>query len=161
MASTFLVLCACSGSRAPDGEPSGRSTTTAFGDELSLTGYSIGNKDGRTEVELQWKALHKPSADYLVFVHALNGDGALVFQGDHKLKNATGAPTGAWTAGESVEDRFLMAPPANRPAGTYTLRIGVYILSPIKILQLTQATLPRPTDGWKNQAVMIANVECK
>jgi hypothetical protein len=71
MASTFLVLGACSSSRAPEGEPSGgRSTTTVFGDELSLTGYSIGNKDGRTEVELQWKALHKPSSDYLVFVHA-------------------------------------------------------------------------------------------
>jgi hypothetical protein len=162
MAPAFLVLGACSSSRAPANEASGGGpATTVFGDELSLTGYSIGNKDGHTEIALRWKAVRKPSNDYLVFVHVLDGAGALAFQADHPLKNATGAPTSTWTVGESVEDRFLVTPPANRPAGTYALRIGVYVPSPMKVLQLAQAALPQPTDGWKNQAILIANVECK
>ena len=88
-----------------------------FGDELSLTGYSIGTKNGHTEVEMRWNVLRKPSADYYVFVHALDGTGAMAFEGDHSLKNATGAQTGAWTAGDTVADRFLIAPPASRPPG--------------------------------------------
>ncbi len=128
---------------------------------MSLTGYTIGTKDGHTQVELRWKAVRKPSADYLVFVHALDGAGALVFQADHPLRNATAVSTSGWTAGDSVEDRFLATPPANRPAGTYSLRVGLYLKSPMKVLQLTQPVLPQPTDGWKNQAVMFANVECK
>ena len=162
IASAFLVLGACSSSRAPANEPpSGGSSTTVFGDELALTGYSIGNRDGHTEITLRWNALRKPSADYFAFVHALDGAGAIAFQGDHPLKKATGAPTSAWTAGDAVEDRFFMVPQANRPTGTYTLRIGVYATSPMKVMQLTQAALPRPSDDWKNQSIVIANVECK
>jgi hypothetical protein len=159
--SAFLVLGACSSSRVPASEsPGGGSSATVFGDELSLTGYSIGNKNGHTEVEFRWKAVRKPAADYYAFVHALDGTGAVSFQGDHPLKDATGAPTSAWSAGDSVEDRFSMIP-TGKPPGTYALRIGVYAPSPMKVLQLTQVALPRPTDGWKNQSVMIANVECK
>src|SRR5258708_7414720 len=84
LVSTLLVLAACSSSRAPAVErPTGGSATTVFGDELSLTGYSVGDKNGHTEVELRWNVLHKPAADYSVFVHALDGAGAVAFQGDH------------------------------------------------------------------------------
>ena len=154
--SAFVVLGACSSSRAP----AGGSGPTVFGDELSLTGYSIGDKNGHTEVELRWRALRKPAADYYVFVHALDNADAMAFQGDHPLKNA-GAQTSTWNAGDSVEDRFLIAPPANRPAGSYTLRIGVWDPKTAKFLKVLQTNLPQPADGWKGRVILIENVECK
>jgi hypothetical protein len=156
-----MVLGACSGSRAPAVErPIQGSAGTVFGDELSLTGYTIRDNDGHTELELRWKTLRKLSSDYRTFVHALDAGGTVVFQGDHPLKNATGASTSAWTAGDSVEDRFSMIPPG-KPPGKYTLRIGVYVLGPFKVLPVTQAALPQPPGDWAGQSVVIANVDCK
>ncbi|HEY6393585.1 MAG TPA: hypothetical protein VIX89_20050 [Bryobacteraceae bacterium] len=157
IAAAFLALGACSKSPAP----AGGSGPTVFGEELSLTGYSIGDKNGHTEVELRWRVLHNPSTDYYVFVHALDSAGAMAFQGDHPLKNAARAQTSAWATGESVEDRFLVAPPANRSAGSYTLRIGVWDPKTTKFLKVVQTNLPQPADGWKGRVVLIENVECK
>jgi len=134
---------------------------TVFGDELSLTRYSIGDKNGHTEVELRWSVLHKPTSDYYVFVHVLDGAGAIAFQGDHILKNATGALSSAWTTGDSVVDRFLMVPPPNRPAGSYTLRMGVWEPKTAKFLKVLQTNLPQPADGWNGRVVLIENVACK
>jgi hypothetical protein len=105
VASAFLILGACSSSRTPAVEPRA-AAATVFGDELSLTGYTIGSKNDHTEVELRWKALRKPSADYVAFVHALDGADSVAFQGDHWLTNDTGAQTSAWTAGDSVAGEF-------------------------------------------------------
>lgn len=158
---SLLFLGACSSNRSPGNDARGGSSAATFADELSLTGYSIRDNGGHTEIEFRWKALHRPSADYYVFVHMLDAHGGIAFQGDHPLKNGAGAPTSAWMAGDSVVDRFFAAPPPGHSSGTYMLRIGVFIPSPMKVLQLTEATLPRPADDWKNQAVVIANVECK
>src|SRR5260370_37646336 len=160
VASAFLILGACSSSRTPAVDPRA-GATTVFGDELSLTGYTIGSKNDHTEVELRWKALRKPSADYVAFVHALDGADRVVLQGDHWLKNDTGAQTSTWTSGDSVTDRFLMTPPANRPSGTYTLRIGVWDPKPPKFLKVVQTNLPEPADGWKGRVFLIEHVECK
>jgi hypothetical protein len=160
VASLFLVIGACSSDRGPAVEPRA-GATTVFGDELALTGYSIGSKNGHTEVELRWSALRKPSADYVAFVHALDGADGVVFQGDHWLKSETGAQTTAWTAGDSVTDRFTMTPPANRSAGSYPLRIGLWDPKTPKFLQVLQASLPQPTDGWRGRVILIENVECK
>jgi hypothetical protein len=158
----LLLISGCSSTRSPANEPAGGGAAeTVFADEISLTGYSIRNKDGHTEVELRWKALRQPAADYYAFVHVLDGAGGMAFQADHPLKNSTGAATSAWKVGEAVEDRFSVAPPPNHSPGTYTLRIGVYVANPMKVLQLTKAGLPQPTDGWKNQSIILANVECK
>jgi len=161
IAPALLMLSACSTNRAPATEArSAGPKATIFGDELTLTGYSIGNKGGHTEVELRWKSVRKPGADYFVFVHALDRSGEIAFQADHALKNATGAPTSAWTADEQVTDRFFVIP-TGKPPGAYNVRIGVYIPSPMKVLQLTQVGLPQPTDDWKRQAVLIENVTCQ
>ena len=162
IASAFLLLGACSSSRAPVTEsPDRGSATTVFGDELSLTGYSVGIKNGHTEVTLRWNVLRKPSVDYQAFVHALDDAGAVAFQGDHPLKNATGTPTSAWAAGDSVEDRFMMAPPANRSPGSYTLRMGVWDPKTTKFLKVLQTNLPQPTDGWRGRVFLIEKVDCK
>ena len=163
VASLLLAGCSGSSSRAPGTDPSAPDTraATVFGDEISFTGYSIQSRDGHTELELRWLAARKPSADYFVFVHALDSSGAVVFQGDHPLKNAANAGSSSWIVGVTVSDRFMMAPPPGKPAGTYSLRIGVYTVSPMKVLQITRGTFPQPTDDWRNQAVLLANVECK
>ena len=159
---TSLVMVGCTNSRGPTTEPSRAASGTAdFGGELSLTGYAIQDKNGHPEVELRWKALRKPSADYYVFVHVLDGSGEMVFQLDHPLKNPAGSVTGAWSAVESVIDRFLAAPPPGRRTGTYTLRIGLYIAQPMKVLQVTGAAFRQPADGWKNQSILIERVDCK
>jgi hypothetical protein len=151
-----------SGPLQPSPAPSEPNSPSAkFGDELSLADYSIGKKNGHTEVGLRWNVLRKPSADYYVFVHALDGAGAMVFQGDHPLKNAAGAQTRAWTAGDIVEDRFLLAPPANRPPGSYTLRIGVADAKAGRFLRAVATKLPEATDGWKGRAILLENVPCK
>jgi hypothetical protein len=160
VASAFLVIGACSSDRGPAVEPRA-GATTIFGDELALTGHSVGSKNGHTEVELRWNVLHNPSADYIAFVHALDGADGTVFQGDHWLKNDAGSRTGAWAAGDSVTDRFLMAPPANRSSGSYNLRIGLWDPKTPKFLQILQSSLPQPTDGWRGRVILIENVECK
>jgi hypothetical protein len=86
--------------------------------------------------------------------------GATTFQGDHPLKNAAGSRTSSWAAGEAVSDRFPMVPPAGHPGGGYPLRLGLYTHAPMKVLQITRF-LPMPADGWKDHAILLAQVECK
>jgi hypothetical protein len=159
----WLLMAGCSSSsNPPAAEPSGDvKASNVFGDEISLAGYTTQAKDGHTQLELQWKTLQKPTADYIVFVHALDSSGAISFQGDHQLKNAAGLPTSSWAAGEAVSDRFPMIPPAGHAAGAYPLRIGLYSAPPMKVLQLTRATLPTPTDNWKDRAILLAQIDCR
>ena len=166
----LTVLAACSTGHAPSvGSPSVDSSssspagaTALFGNELSLTGYDIRPKGGLTEVELRWSAFQKPTADYRVFVHALDNSGAIAFQADHDLKDETGAPTTAWTPGESVKDHFLVIPASGgHAAGIYTLRLGLFTPNPIKVFPATNSGFKQPTDVWRNQSIIISNVECK
>jgi hypothetical protein len=151
-----LLMAGCSSSNS-----SGPAAATVFGDEMSLAGSTTQAKDGHTELELRWKALRKPSADYIVFVHALDSSGGIAFQGDHPLKNAAGQPTSSWAAGEAVIDRFPMTPPPGHPAGAYPLRIGLYANAPMRVLQLTRAALPVPADDWKDKSILLAQVDCR
>ncbi len=155
--SFFLVVGACSSRRSPASESQSSAT---FGDDLSITGYSVQNKEGHTEVDLRWKAERKVAADYIVFVHAVDASGGIVFQFDHFLKNAAGSPTSLWAAGDTASDRFLVTPPADRSPGPYTLRLGLYAV-PMKLIPVTQASLPKPTDWWKEHAVLLTNIDCR
>jgi hypothetical protein len=131
-----------------------------FGEELSMISYSVQRRNGQTVVELRWSALRKPHDDYSVFVHALDSSGGIAFQADHVLRNSSGR-TGAWVTGDSVVDSFPVTCPPHIPGGTHSLRIGVYIPKPMKILPVTQTTLAQPSDAWKNQSVLIPNESCR
>jgi len=134
---------------------------TTFGDEMLLSGYSVDNRGEHTQIELRWKALRKPSADYLVFVHALDSSGAVKFQLDHPLKNSNGLGTISWKTDEASSDYFPAIPPPNTAVGAYTLRVGLYVPNPMKVLPVSRTTLPQPADGWKSQSVLIEGVQCK
>jgi hypothetical protein len=163
----FFVTCfvGCSSNGRPGSEPPVTSSEqgTVFGDELSLLGYSESTRDGHSEIELRWRALRRPAADYSVFIHAVGGPGpgGIIFQFDHGLKNSAGAPTSSWTAGESVSDRFFAVPPPGQSPGAYSLRVGVYVPRPFKVLPVIQAVLPRPKDDWKGQAILLEHVDCR
>jgi hypothetical protein len=162
----MTVFAGCSTSHAPSVESSSASpagATAVFGNELSLTGYDIRPKDGHTEMELRWNAVQKPTANYRVFVHALDNSGGLAFQADHDLKDEAGAPTTAWKLGEPVKDQFLVIPWPGHAAEKYTLRLGLFIPLPLpmRILPVANSAFNQPTDVWRNQSIVINNVECK
>jgi hypothetical protein len=108
-----------------------------FGGQLTLRGYDIG-PDG---VTLYWQALRAPSADYTVFVHALDQSGNVVAQGDSQPQGAE-YPTSVWTGGEQVTDLHAMAVPKQ----AVRLEIGLYLLQ-------TGARLP--LDGRPGDAVVV------
>jgi hypothetical protein len=146
----------------PETTSSAPGSGASFGDEVALSQYSIRNNSGHTEVELHWKALRRPSANYVVFVHALDSKGGIAFQFDHELKNASDLATSSWREGDAVTDWFSPDPPRNCAPGVYPLRLGLYVAKPFRIVPLTQSTLPRPVDDdWKTRAVLITNLECK
>jgi hypothetical protein len=163
----FLAIfsAACSSKSPSAAEPLVRTSEpgTNFGDELLLSGYSESTRDGHAEIELRWKAIRKPTADYNVFIHALGGPGPgrILFQLDHTLKNSAGAPTSSWTPGESVSDRFLAIPPPSQSPGAYTLRLGVNFVKPMKLLLVVQSTLPESKDDWKGAAIQLEHVDCR
>jgi len=156
----FGIAIACSSGRRGVSEASMNAVTT-FGDEISLEGYAIHPKDGHTAVELKWAALRKPAADYYVFVHAIDSAGGIVFQLDHPLKNAAGQLTAAWAAGDAVTDGFLAVPPAGQAPGAYTLRMGIYVPSPMKLLHITRSGFVQPKDAWNDHAILIEQVDCR
>ena len=154
------------GLASPGGTPQDQKDGTAvaaFADEISLSGYTIRDRDGHTEVELRWSALRKPSADYLAFVHVLDDGGRIAFQADHSLRNGAGGPASKWAVGAPIVDRFLVSPPPSRPPGVYSLRIGVYTPSPMEILPLTGAAIPGASSAgdWKNRSITIKDVVCR
>jgi hypothetical protein len=161
LGSLFTAGCSKPNS-APEAKSGDTQTETIFGNDIAFIGYTVqSNKDNHTEVELRWKALRTPSASYVVFVHALDSSGAIAFQGDHMLKNAAGLPPSSWAPGEAVSDRFSMIPPAGHSAGPYNLRVGLYTLNPIKVIQISQAGHAMPTDSWKDRSILLTGVECK
>src|SRR5260370_21753121 len=127
VASGFLVLGCCAPSRNSAPEAPGTSSSSAtFEDELSLTGYSVQNKDGYTEIDLRWKAERKLSVDYVAFVHAVDEAGTVVFQLDPAFKNGFGSPTSLWAAGDVATDRFFAIPSPAPSSVVYTFRLGLY-----------------------------------
>jgi hypothetical protein len=76
-------------------------------------------------VELVWRCEAPLAGNYKVFVHALDGAGALVAQHD-ALLGGEEHPSASWQAGEAVTGRYgLLLPPAGAP-GALHLRAGLY-----------------------------------
>ncbi len=75
-------------------------------------------------VALRWEALEEVTAEYIIFVHALDADGRLLAQSDHPPQNGF-RPTWSWEAGETVIDRVAI--PLNGSEETaQTVLVGMY-----------------------------------
>jgi hypothetical protein len=112
-------------------------------------------------VDLRWKAIRTPTADYDVFVHVLDASNGIVFQLDHPLKAPSGKLPTSWSPGDLVTESFLTVPPPGPVPGIYNLRIGLYVAKPMRVLPVVLATLPQPADSWKDHAILIDRVDCK
>jgi hypothetical protein len=100
-------------------------TDYRFGDGIALVGYDLEEDDQELRLILHWASLAPVDQDYTVFVHLVGPDGALA-QADGPP--AGGAyPTSLWEYGEIVFDERPI-PTQDLPAGTYHLRLGMYLL---------------------------------
>jgi 4-amino-4-deoxy-L-arabinose transferase-like glycosyltransferase len=94
-----------------------------FGDQIQLRGLRW---DGAAQpgqplaLQLVWQVHAPPPADYMLFAHLIGPDGRRVAQADLSY------PTSSWRAGHYATTDLPLALPADVPAGTYRLVIGLY-----------------------------------
>jgi hypothetical protein len=110
-------------------EPISVAVVFAAGDRavIGLRDVSATARDGSLFVDVRWQALSDPPADYTVFVHVIDAQGAIVAQID-AMPQANTYPTGLWAARERVDDVFTLVIPADRcgQASRCRVRIGLY-----------------------------------
>lgn len=76
-------------------------------------------------ITLTWHALERVPHDWTVFVHLVDQQGAIV--AEHNSRPQLGQfPMPLWTPGDWLEDSHPLLLPADLPAGSYTLRVGLY-----------------------------------
>jgi len=85
--------------------------TLAAGEALDLT--------------LHWQATETTGQRLVVYVHLVDAAGQTVAQADGE-PGAGALPTSSWLPGEYLADPHRLLAPANLPAGTYTIEIGLY-----------------------------------
>ncbi len=119
----------------PEGGPSFRHFTSppiphplqaGFGGQVSLLGYSSPrlSKETALSLTLYWQATTRP--DPLTrFVQLVGPDGQLYGQQDSAPDEGM-YPASLWQPGEVVAEEVRFSVPAERPAGRYTLHIGLY-----------------------------------
>jgi 4-amino-4-deoxy-L-arabinose transferase-like glycosyltransferase len=94
-----------------------------FGDQIHLRGLSWDGaaKPGQPlALQLSWQVRAPPPADYMLFAHLIGPDGRRVAQVDLPY------PTSRWRVGHYATTDLPLALPADAPAGTYRLVIGLY-----------------------------------
>jgi hypothetical protein len=93
---------------------------------IRLAGYGVERSAvGWLNVRLRWEAAGEVGADYAVFVHLLDENGALIAQHDGLPLNGY-APTRTWGTGDVIDDRHSVPLPPDLPAGSYRLTAGLY-----------------------------------
>jgi hypothetical protein len=90
---------------------------------LTLAGYDLAREGDQQKVTLYWLVDAAQPASLKRFVHAVDGEGAMLAQTDATPDNG-GIPMTAWRAGEHVTDEVTLAIPAG--ADVAQLRVGWY-----------------------------------
>ena len=110
-----------------------------FDDKIALLAVDIPDMElqpgGELPLTLSWLALAPMSEDYTVFVQVLDADDRIVGQVDTWPLQGT-YPTGQWTAGETIEDPYLVRLSEELPPGQYKLHIGWYLLETLRRLPI-------------------------
>jgi hypothetical protein len=112
--------------------PAGRVTavepgpaSARLGSVIELGSTQIISRDQTIEVVLNYRLLQKVDQDLSVFVHLYNSAGQLVAQSDgYPLLGL--APFWMWPADQTLQDRHTITWPADAPAGSYQIGLGVY-----------------------------------
>jgi hypothetical protein len=110
-------------------------------DVALLLGYDAARArgDDALDVTLYWLALRDVGTDLKVFVHLLDGGGAVVAQNDGDPVGGF-TPTTRWRSGELIADRHRLVLPPGFSAGSYALKAGMYQLQPLRDLRVEPAT---------------------
>jgi hypothetical protein len=104
-----------------------RAIEVELGERVLLLGYDPRLIEDQLELALFWQAERLLDQDWTVFVHLLDGNGALVAQHDSQPQDGQ-YPTSAWDQGEVVSDRHRLRLPADLPSGDYQVLVGLYSL---------------------------------
>jgi len=113
---------------AQDGPPP-NAIAAQVGDSIRLAGFAV-NRSGSDspealELALYWQSAAAPAADYTVFTQLIGPDGQVWAQWDNPPQ-AGRYPTLAWSANDTVIDRYTLTRRAGAPAGEYRLLVGMY-----------------------------------
>jgi mannosyltransferase len=103
---------------------------TPLDNGIVLEEYRLGSRSlapGETlALTLGWRADRGPTpARWKVFTHLLDANSLVVAQRDAEPADNL-RPTTTWQPGERIQDNYGITVPANLPAGSYTLEIGMY-----------------------------------
>lgn len=95
---------------------------TEFGD-IALLGYRLARTEHGLELLLLWEAIHRPQADYRVFVQVRDPMGIIITQDEFEPHEGS-YPTSIWSAGEQVPDVYILDI-SDVPSGSYQVYIGL------------------------------------
>lgn len=98
-----------------------RTVEARFGGMIELYGYSLTHDGDRLGLRLVWRAAAEIEEAFTVFVHLVDGSGALLDQRDNMPQGGM-YPTNLWVPGEYVEDRYEL----NALPQAVALRVGWY-----------------------------------
>ncbi len=105
-----------------------------LGEAIRLIGMDFALADGLIDLTLYWQSEAELEQDYDVFIHIVDEEGNIVAQVDRQPANGL-APTRLWVVGDVVRDPYPIILPAELPAGTYQINVGMF-------LRATGARLP-------------------
>jgi hypothetical protein len=104
-----------------------------LGDGIRLDGYDLlpaaPAPGDILYVRLHWLVDARPAADWTVFVHLLGqpkADGNPLWVGRDSPPGNASLPTSRWQPGWRIIDEYAMLLPADLPAGSYDIKIGMY-----------------------------------
>lgn len=104
----------------------------SFGDIIRLHGYdgvtAQIKRGGTLPLRFYWRAIQLPPENYSVFVHLQPADGSALLAQVDGAPGPVGRPTRTWTLpSETLVSAVLpLTIPAELPAGSYRLIIGIY-----------------------------------
>lgn len=110
--------------------PEPQAVDVSFGGQIALTGWRMRGSQfapgDAIALDLIWRALAQPAADYIVFVHLRRAEsGEQVNANDSAPLNGA-MPTSSWQPGQIVTDTRGIQIPKNAVAGRYQVIIGLY-----------------------------------
>lgn len=135
----------------PAETPAGPSSApiAQFGNSIRLLDYDLSLSPQRPQVTqpitltltFTWHALASPAADHTLFLHLYRSgseDSPPLAQRDASPCQ----PTGRWHEGELIRDRHTLVLPADLPADTYTLALGLYTWPSFQRLPMADSNSP-------------------
>jgi 4-amino-4-deoxy-L-arabinose transferase-like glycosyltransferase len=130
-------------------------TLAQVGDSIELAAVSLqpgmAQPGSAIQIDVTWRVTAAPGIDYTTLVHLAEAGQPPLATGDSPPLDGD-YPTRVWAKGEVIEDSYSLALPADLPAGSYPVWIGMYESATITPLPLLVDGVPQPDGrylvGW-------------